>query len=149
MALAERVRARGSDHELELARYLWEEYKYRHDLIWRLLFRVTAVAALLSIAPFTISDTAGQRAELPGEVPARARDRTRTRELDSAHSGASPFKPIDRHYVRAQDSVVGEPVRKAEKLEHKFEWVVAFTRVCCCILTITVGCIVWFRHTPS
>ena len=45
MAVAERVRARGSDHELELAKYLWEEFKYRHDLIWRLLFRVTAVAA--------------------------------------------------------------------------------------------------------
>jgi len=35
MAVAERVRARGSDHELELAKYLWEEFKYRHDLIWR------------------------------------------------------------------------------------------------------------------
>jgi hypothetical protein len=42
--------------DLEFAKYLWEEYRYRHDLIWRLLFRVTAVAALLSIVPFTISD---------------------------------------------------------------------------------------------
>jgi hypothetical protein len=41
---------------IELAKYLWEEYRYRHDLIWRLLFRMTAVAALLSIAPFTIDD---------------------------------------------------------------------------------------------
>ena len=46
------------DTSLELAKYLWEEYRYRHDLIWRLLFRVTAVAALLSIVPFTISERA-------------------------------------------------------------------------------------------
>jgi hypothetical protein len=43
---------------VELAKYLWEEYRYRHALIWRLLFRTTAVAALLSIAPFTIDDFA-------------------------------------------------------------------------------------------
>jgi hypothetical protein len=45
------------DASLQLAAYLWEEYKYRHDLIWRLLFRLTAVAAVLSIVPFTINDS--------------------------------------------------------------------------------------------
>jgi hypothetical protein len=45
------------DTSLEFAKYLWEEYRYRHDLIWRLLFRLTAVAVLLSIVPFTISDS--------------------------------------------------------------------------------------------
>ena len=149
MALAERVRARGSDHELELARYLWEEYKYRHDLIWRLLFRVTAVAALLSIAPFTISDTAGQRAGflvkfLPGLAIGLVLASWIVLIVE-----LRLFKPIDRHYVRAQDSVVGEPVRKAEKLEHMFEWVVRLYPGLLLILTITVGCIVWFRHTPS
>jgi hypothetical protein len=51
-----------TDVSLEFAKYLWEEYKYRHDLIWRLLFRVTAVAALLSIVPFTISDSVRENA---------------------------------------------------------------------------------------
>lgn len=46
---------------LELAKYLWEEYQYRHDLIWRLLFRITFVTVLLSIAPFTINDSVRQR----------------------------------------------------------------------------------------
>ena len=41
---------------VELASYLWEEYRYRHDLIWRLLFRMTTAVAVLSIAPFTIDD---------------------------------------------------------------------------------------------
>ena len=40
---------------LDRANYLWEEYKYRHDLIWKLLFRVTFVAVVLTITPFTIS----------------------------------------------------------------------------------------------
>ena len=42
--------------DVEVDKYLWEEFRYRHDLIWRLLFRVTTVAVLLSIAPFTIDD---------------------------------------------------------------------------------------------
>lgn len=41
---------------IERAKYLWEEFKYRHDLIWQLLFRVTTVAALLSLVPFVVDD---------------------------------------------------------------------------------------------
>jgi hypothetical protein len=37
---------------LNVASYLWQEYEYRHDMVWRLAFRVTAVAAALLIAPF-------------------------------------------------------------------------------------------------
>jgi hypothetical protein len=50
----------GSDAEalakIERAKLLWEEYRYRHDLIWSLLFRITAVATLLCLAPFLIED---------------------------------------------------------------------------------------------
>jgi hypothetical protein len=44
----------GSDdpQAVQVAQYLWEEYRYRHDLVWRLVFRVTAVATALLIAPF-------------------------------------------------------------------------------------------------
>ena len=48
---------------LERAKYLWEEYKYRHDLIWRLLFRVTFVAVLLTITPFTINKSIRDRVD--------------------------------------------------------------------------------------
>jgi hypothetical protein len=34
--------------------YLWEEYRYRHDLVWQLVFRVTAVATILLITPFIV-----------------------------------------------------------------------------------------------
>ncbi len=46
---------------LESAKYLWEEYRYRHDLIWRLLFRLTLVAVLLTITPFTINQSIRDR----------------------------------------------------------------------------------------
>jgi hypothetical protein len=39
---------------LQVAEYLWEEYRYRHDLVWKLVFRVTAVATALLIAPFLV-----------------------------------------------------------------------------------------------
>jgi hypothetical protein len=42
---------------------LWEEFKYRHDLIWRLLFRITAAATILAVIPFTIDELTEQRAK--------------------------------------------------------------------------------------
>ena len=39
---------------LQNAKYLWEEYSYRHDMVWRLVFRVTAVSTALLIAPFLV-----------------------------------------------------------------------------------------------
>jgi hypothetical protein len=57
----ERAVGERSEHDVERAALLWQEYSYRHDLIWRLLFRSTSVAVLLAIAPFTIGDLTQQR----------------------------------------------------------------------------------------
>ena len=131
---------------MELAKYLWEEYKYRHDLIWRLLFRATAVAALLSIAPFTISDLAGSRAG--GWVKALP-------VLAIALVSVSwivflvelrLFSPIDRHCVEAQNKAMGGPVRKGGKIDKLFELLVCLYPGFLLILTIIVGCIVWSWH---
>ena len=46
------------DGRVVLAQYFWEEFKYRHDLVWRLLFKVTTAAIALSIAPFAIEEVA-------------------------------------------------------------------------------------------
>jgi hypothetical protein len=37
---------------LEKAKLLWEEYRYRHDLMWRLTFQITAAFVALSVAPY-------------------------------------------------------------------------------------------------
>ena len=42
---------------VEVAAYLWEEYRYRHDLVWQLIFRVTAVATILLITPFIVGES--------------------------------------------------------------------------------------------
>jgi hypothetical protein len=36
---------------LKQCQYLWEEYKYRHDLIWQRVFRFTTAIVLISIVP--------------------------------------------------------------------------------------------------
>jgi len=41
-----------SDIPVQKAQVLWNEYKYRHDLVWRVLFQVTAAAVILSVAPY-------------------------------------------------------------------------------------------------
>ena len=50
-------------HAVEVASYLWQEYSYRHDMIWKLAFRVTAVAAALLIAPFLADESVQERVE--------------------------------------------------------------------------------------
>lgn len=42
---------------LSLLAVLWDEYRYRHDMIWKLVFRVTAVAAGLTVAPFLVDES--------------------------------------------------------------------------------------------
>jgi len=37
--------------EKELS-HLWDEYKYRHDLVWRVALRLTFVVASLSVIPY-------------------------------------------------------------------------------------------------
>jgi hypothetical protein len=38
--------------ETEEAQLVWDEYKYRHDLCWRLVFQITTGAVLISVAPY-------------------------------------------------------------------------------------------------
>jgi hypothetical protein len=40
----------------ERANHLWDQYKYRHEHCWKLLFQVTAAAVIISIVPFTHID---------------------------------------------------------------------------------------------
>jgi hypothetical protein len=47
---------------VELLKLLWEEYRYRHHLIWELLFKVTTAAVILSATPFGINDLTRERA---------------------------------------------------------------------------------------
>jgi hypothetical protein len=39
--------------KLRRADHLWNEYQYRHDLVWNLVFRLTAAVVVLSIIPYT------------------------------------------------------------------------------------------------
>jgi len=55
MTNAETSRYARDPQAAQIATYLWDEYRYRHDLVWQLVFRVTAVATALLIAPFLAS----------------------------------------------------------------------------------------------
>lgn len=37
---------------LKQAEYLWKEYQYRHDLIWRLIFQFTTAVVIISVLPY-------------------------------------------------------------------------------------------------
>jgi hypothetical protein len=40
------------DPRVEKAKLLWDEYKYRHDLVWKVLFQITTAAVVLSVVPY-------------------------------------------------------------------------------------------------
>jgi len=40
------------EDQLKRIPVLWEEYKYRHDLCWRVMFRLTSAVVILAIVPY-------------------------------------------------------------------------------------------------
>jgi lysylphosphatidylglycerol synthetase-like protein (DUF2156 family) len=45
-------RVSASDPNLEGFDVLWEEYKYRHEKVWGIIFRTTTAAVVLSVIPY-------------------------------------------------------------------------------------------------
>jgi hypothetical protein len=43
----------GPDERITLAQHLWNEYQHRHNLIWNLVFRLTAAVVVLGAIPYT------------------------------------------------------------------------------------------------
>jgi hypothetical protein len=54
--MAESTHHQNSDKKLEELQLLWEEYKYRHDLVWRVIFQLTAAIVILSVIPYINRD---------------------------------------------------------------------------------------------
>jgi hypothetical protein len=129
--------------DVELAKYLWEEYRYRHDLIWRLLFRMTGVAVLLSIAPFTIDDLANERTRgWVDALPALALALVVSSWIVLAFE-LRLFTPIDGEYTAAQNTAVGRAVRG--ETPKVFKWVVYLYPGVLLALLIVVALVAWSR----
>jgi hypothetical protein len=133
---------------VEVAQYLWEEYSYRHDLIWRLLFRVTAAATALSIAPFGIENLVVRQVGLwVAFLPVLA---------VLLVVGSSPlfytelrrFHRIKDYYRRFQNEVVGEQVHDP-RTKDLFDWLVPLYMGILFILSLIVALLVWFEWYPS
>jgi len=43
---------------LEKAKLIWDEYKYRHEHCWKLIFQITAAVVAVAIIPFTNDEIA-------------------------------------------------------------------------------------------
>jgi hypothetical protein len=46
----------GRKYELERAKLLWDEYKYRHEHCWRTVFQLTTAIVILSVIPYVHKD---------------------------------------------------------------------------------------------
>jgi hypothetical protein len=43
----------------EDAQVLWDEYKHRHNLVWKVLFQITTAAVILAAIPYLAGDSIG------------------------------------------------------------------------------------------
>jgi hypothetical protein len=128
---------------VERAKYLWEEYRYRHDLIWRLLFRMTAAAVLLSIAPFTIDDLAKETAgDWVNALPALALALVAISWVVLLFE-LKLFNPINREHTASQDEVVGHQVRGETR--DVFTWVIRVYPGVLLALLVVVAHVAWTR----
>jgi hypothetical protein len=41
-----------NEDSLEKAKFLWDEYKYRHELCWKLLFQITTAVVIILTVPY-------------------------------------------------------------------------------------------------
>ncbi len=51
-------------NSLQLAGLTWDEYKYRHELCWNLIFKITLTTTILSIIPYLNNDIIPQAERL-------------------------------------------------------------------------------------
>jgi hypothetical protein len=48
---------------------IWDEYKYRHDLCWRLVFQLTTAVVIISVVPYIKPDVAKQLGSIIAVLP--------------------------------------------------------------------------------
>ena len=46
------IKAPGVDIQLEEAKFLWDEYRYRHELCWKLIFQITTAVVAILVIPY-------------------------------------------------------------------------------------------------
>ncbi len=135
------------DH-LKQAEYLWEEYKYRHDLIWQRTFRFTAAIVLISIIPYLQQDVARLLGEwillapLLAFILAGFVFLVMLNELDL-------FGRIKEAYRRQQDKLLDCDLRHPFNKKGHFEFFVVTYFLCLVLLSIANGLIVWLVWLPA
>jgi hypothetical protein len=45
------LRAKAEDPQV-----LWEEYEYRHSLVWKVIVQITTAAVVLSVVPYVVAN---------------------------------------------------------------------------------------------
>lgn len=56
MGVVNSSKIKDRDYELDKANLIWDEYKYRHEHIWKLIFQVTTAVIAVSIVPYVLND---------------------------------------------------------------------------------------------
>jgi hypothetical protein len=133
---------------VELTKLLWEEYRYRHDLIWRLLFRVTAVATALSIAPFGIENLVKSDVGFWVTLLPVLAVLTLLGSGLIIRSENRRFGEVKKLYRAALDQAVGEEAHPGPKKD-LFEWFLFPYLGCLLILGLVIVVLVWLVWYPS
>jgi len=133
---------------LKQCQYLWEEYKYRHDLIWQRIFRFTTAVVLISIIPYVqqkIADLLGPWiliAPLLATILAGFVLIVMRNELEL-------FGKIKTAYRRQQNKLLDDDLKHDLSKKSDFDCLVLLYLSTLVVLSLVNGFIVWRVWLPK
>ena len=133
---------------LEHCQYLWEEYKYRHDLIWQRIFRFTTAVVLISIIPYIEENIAPLFGPWILTAPLLA-SLLAGFVLPIMRNELRLFGKIKEAYRRQQNKLLDDDLKHRRSEKSKFVWFVMAYFFCLLLLSIINGFIVWIVWLPN
>jgi hypothetical protein len=136
-----------SSETLKLCQYLWEEYKYRHDLIWQRIFSFTSAVVLISIIPYIEEKIARLFGPWIITAPLLASLLVGF-VLSVIRNELRIFMKIKEAYRIQQNRLLDYNLKHRNE-KSKFEWFVMVYFFCLLLLSIINGFIVWIVWLPN
>lgn len=138
----------GASDALQQCMYLWEEYKYRHDLIWQRIFRFTTAVVLISIIPYVQQEIARLLGAAILIAPLLATVLAGF-VLIIMRNELELFEKIKKAYRRQQNLLLTDDLKHDLSKESDFDRLVLWYLASLVVLSVANGLITWLVWIPK
>jgi len=133
---------------LRLCQYLWEEFRYRHELIWQQIFRFTTVVVLISIIPYVQQDVASLLGDLILLAPIFATVLALV-GLAVVQNELTLFERIMRAYWRQQNKILDHDLKHDAGAKRPFFVLIRLYLLLLAIVSFANTLVVWQVWLPK